>query len=163
MSQTAAASARLLSWLRPRAARGAESTLVTLEPQKLATHATLAPAPMTPREIEGETLRWLDAETHARLLCHVLYLGERPCAPGNILARDLRVFYDDLCAELGLVPHAYQIVSNLVRRQLGPVKTYCWHVAEDGKRSRLRVFKFLRIRPCVLTDEEQMLIAPLRQ
>jgi hypothetical protein len=160
MSQTAAG-IRFLSWLRSGMARDAHSSFVTLRAPTLVTPEL---APTTPRykpADEGEQLRWLEAETHARLLCHVVYLGRQPVAPGGILSRDLKQIYSVLCGELNFAEHSWQAVSNLTRRQLGPTKTYCWHVAEDGKRSRLRVFKFMRIRPCVLTDEEQMLIAPL--
>lgn len=161
MSQTAA-SIRFFSWLRPGVARDASPKFVTLRTPTL---VTPEPTPTTPRRKiadEGENLRWLAAETHARLLCHVVYLGRQPVAPGNILSRDLKQIYCELCGELNFAEHSWQAISNLTRRQLGPTKTYCWHVADDGKRSRLRVFKFLRIRPCVLTDEEQMLIAALR-
>lgn len=162
MSQAAVTSTKFLSWLRPRSSSGNDPTLVP-PPATLSTQVAHASALTTPHETEHEPLRWLDAATHARMLCNILYLGLAPPAPGNILSRDLVRVYREMCAELGLAEHSWQIVSNLVRRQLGPVKTYCWHVAADGTRSRLRVFKFLRIRPCVLTDEEQLLIAPLRQ
>lgn len=159
MSQTAATPVRFLSWLRPRTLGVPDPTVASAEQP---TQVTPAPAPSTPRKFEDEPLRWLAAEVHARLLCHVVYMGEMPLAPGNILSRDLARIYREMCGELGLIEHSWQITSNLTRRQLGPVKTYCWHISADGTRSRLRVFKFLRVRPCVLTDEEQILVEPLR-
>lgn len=149
---------RMSSWLRPPFTTRASESPSALRP----TPAAPVPALETPiahSDRPHEKPRWLDADAHARLLCGYVYEGAQPLAPGNILARDLKPIYADMVEQLGLIPHAWQIIGNLCRRQIGPTKTYCWHVSEDGTRSRLRVYKFLRVPPCVLTDEERALIA----